>query len=85
MRNFNFRCNLDEIDKIIEEDCEKPDEPDLNSNTLGKKKKDVSITRLKQSRKISRKEWNINPRKSIGKKRESSKDGRPRAGLRINR
>ena len=23
MRNFNFRCNLDEIDKIIEEDFEK--------------------------------------------------------------
>lgn len=22
MRNFNFRCNLDEIDKIIEEDTQ---------------------------------------------------------------
>ena len=30
VRNFNFRCNLDEIDKIIEEDIDKGEEgPDL--------------------------------------------------------
>ena len=33
-----------------------------------------------------RKEWNFNPRKSIGKRREGSREGRPKVhGMRINR
>jgi hypothetical protein len=37
------------------------------------------------NRKVQRKEW-FNPRKSIGKKRDCSKEGRPRtAGIRLNR
>lgn len=50
-----------------------------------KAKKETSITR-KQVKRVQRKEWgNINPRKSIGKKREASKEGRAKGGLRINR
>jgi hypothetical protein len=48
-RNFNFRCNLDAIDKIIEEDVEKNDEkePDIESIPLEEKikKKEPSVTR----------------------------------------
>lgn len=43
MRNFNFRCNLDAIDKIIEEDNDKGEE--AQEEIVIKSKKDVSITR----------------------------------------
>lgn len=48
VRNFNFRCNLEEIDKIIEEENEKgPEESSEPFIIQNKPKKEGSITRIK--------------------------------------
>jgi hypothetical protein len=80
VRNFNFRCNLDEIDKIIEED--------VPATTYNKSFKKPSVSPKKALRGVWKKQSGFNPRKSIGKRSKSrglSKEAKPKTGLRINR